>query len=114
MKGKIPMKLLEITINELLDETDKFKKQKQRLIAISATSLEDTLQLSYSFDKDGENTTLRLNLDKDTEIPSITSLYPYAFLYENEIKELFNANISGINLDFGGTLYKVTEKGAFA
>ncbi|MDR0983813.1 MAG: NADH-quinone oxidoreductase subunit C [Ruminococcus sp.] len=108
------MNLLKTEITELLDETDRMKKEGQRLIAISAASVDDKTELSYSFDKDGENTTLRLSLDKDTEIPSITTLYPYAFLYENEIKELFKANVTGINLDFGGTLYKVTEKGAFA
>jgi Respiratory-chain NADH dehydrogenase, 30 Kd subunit. len=97
----------------LLSEVLKLKDTGYRLVAITCTNKED-LELSYSFDKDYELITLRINTDSKTEISSISSLYPYSFLYENEIKELFGANIVHINLDFNDTLYKIPVKTPFA
>ena len=45
---------------------------------------------------------LRLEVPRDAEVPSITGIYLCAFLVENEIKELFGLNITGIAIDFEG------------
>lgn len=102
----------EITANELLNEVLILKNDGYRLVAITCTGKEG-LELSYSFDKDYNLLSLRINTDKETEISSISVMYPYAFLYENEIKELFGANIKNINLDFDNTLYKIPVRTPF-
>jgi ech hydrogenase subunit D len=49
----------------------------------------------------------------DTEIPSITKIYPCAFLYENEMHDLFGIRIKDINIDYKGTLYKLARPKPF-
>lgn len=95
--------------NELIAETLQLKTDSYRLVAISCSSKED-LELSYSFDKEYDFINLRINTDTETEISSISSLYSYAFLYENEIKELFGADIKNISIDFNNNLYKIPVK----
>lgn len=101
-----------ISNNELLGETLKLKNDGYRMVAITCT-VKDGLELSYSFDKDYDLVNLRLNFQPEDEVQSITSLYPFAFLYENEIKELFGANIINISLDFKDNLYKKSVKTPF-
>jgi ech hydrogenase subunit D len=102
----------EIAVNDLLAEVLSLKNDGYRLVAITCTS-KGGLELSYSFDKAYELVNLRIMADTETEISSISVMYPYAFLYENEIKELFGANIKNITLDFNNTLYKIPVKTPF-
>jgi ech hydrogenase subunit D len=108
--GQLTMK--EITVSDLLTEVLTLKNEGYRLVAITCTA-KDGLEFSYSFDKDYELVSLRFVTDTATEISSISVMYPYAFLYENEIKELFGANIKNITLDFNNTLYKIPVKTPF-
>lgn len=101
-----------ISSNELLTETLEFKNAGYRLVAISCTN-KDGIELSYSFDKDYDFINLRINIDYDAEIDSVSCMYPYAFLYENEIKELFGVKIKNISLDFNDKLYRISVKTPF-
>lgn len=51
-----------------------------------------------------------MNVPDGTPVPSITELYPAAFVFENETHDLFGIEIYGINLDFQGEFYKVSQK----
>lgn len=104
--------IIKISSSELLSETIKLKNNGYRLVAISCTS-KDNIEVSYSFDKDYDFINLRLILEEDVEIESISLIYPYAFLYENEIKELFGVKINNIALDYKDTLYKIAVKTPF-
>ncbi|MEI7884443.1 MAG: NADH-quinone oxidoreductase subunit C [Clostridia bacterium] len=105
-------KLDIISPNELLDNTMRLKNAGYRLVAISCT-FKNGIELTYSFDESFELLNLRLNIDADVEIESISCIYPYAFLYENEIKELFGVNIQNISVDFNNNLYKIAVKTPF-
>ncbi len=109
MAGEI---LKEISAGDLLAETLKLKHAGYRLVAITCTN-KDGMELSYSFDLDYEFLNLRIITDTETELPSISIIYPYSFLYENEIKELFGVKITGITPDFNDTLYKIPVKTPF-
>jgi len=104
--------LREISPIDLLTEIMKIKNDGYRLVAISCTN-KDGMELTYSFDKDYELLNIRLKTDTHTELPSISILYPYSFLYENEIKELFGVKITGIMPDFNDNLYKIPVKTPF-
>lgn len=108
----INQQIKTIQPNELLTATVHLKNEGYRLAAITCTSKEG-LELSYSFDKEYDFLNLRFITDTKTEIDSISSLYSYAFLYENEIKELFGANIKDISIDFNNKLYKIPVKTPF-
>lgn len=96
-----------ISPNDLLSKIFKMKNDGYRLVAISCTN-KDGIEMTYSFDKEYDFVNLRLNIDYDTKIKSISSVYPYSFLYENEIKELFGVNIEDISLDFDNNLYRIS------
>ncbi len=102
----------EITAGDLLTEALTLKNEGYRLVAITCTNKEG-LELSYSFDKEYELLTLRFITDDESEVSSISIIYPYSFLYENEIKELFGVKIKNINLDFNNTLYKIPVQTPF-
>ncbi|CUX57500.1 Respiratory-chain NADH dehydrogenase, 30 Kd subunit [Clostridium sp. C105KSO15] len=104
--------LKEISANDLLAETLKIKNDGYRLVAVTCTN-KDGMELTYSFDKDHELLNLRILTDTETELPSISIIYPYSFLYENEIKELFGVKIIGITPDFNDSLYKIPVKTPF-
>lgn len=102
----------EISSVDLLSETVRLRSNEYRLVAITCTN-KDGMELSYSFDKDYELITLRFITNTEEEIESISMIYPYSFLYENEIKELFGVKIKDITLDFNNNLYQIAEKTPF-
>ncbi len=107
--------LVEITPDQLLGEVMARKNQGLRLSQICCAYSNDKLELSYSFANDDTNeyTNLRLVIDKETEVCSITEFYPYAFLYENEMKELFGVKIQMINVDYNQKLYRLNDETPF-
>ncbi len=116
MEIKNPAQVLkEITPDQLLGEVMALKNQGLRLSQICCAYSEEKLHVSYSFANDDTNEylNLRLVIDKDTEVCSITEFYPYAFLYENEMKELFGVNVQMINLDYDNKLYRISEEAPF-
>ena len=98
--------------SELLGECLALKNEDYRLVAITCT-YKNGAELSYSFDKNYDLLSLRLNIEDDVEIDSISCIYPISFLYENEIKELFGVKIKNISLDFDDKLYKIAAKTPF-
>ena len=105
----------EITPEELLGNVMAMKKNGLRLSQICSAYSNEKLELSYSFADDNtyDYINLRIVIDKDTEVCSITEIYPYAFLYENEMKELFGVNIMMMNMDYNSKLYRLHDKAPF-
>ena len=101
--------------DNILEHVMVLKKQGLRLSQICSAYCNDKIELSYSFANDDTNeyTIVRLVIDKDEEVCSITELYPYAFLYENELKELFGVKIMLINMDYEQKLYRLKEEAPF-
>ncbi|MDR3072577.1 MAG: NADH-quinone oxidoreductase subunit C [Clostridiales Family XIII bacterium] len=89
------------------------KSEGWRLCQMHA-AYSDRLFLIYSFVRDQEMENLRIYPEEGVPVESITGIYPYAFLYENEIKELFGVQIANISLDFQGTFYKIAKPTPFA
>lgn len=107
--------LIEIESDRILDTVMEMKNKGLRLSQACAAYVNDKYELSYSFANEDtyEYTTLRAVIDKETEVCSITEFYPYAFLYENEMKELFGVNIRMINLDYDNKLYRIQTETPF-
>ena len=98
-----------VTRDLLLRMVRALHERKYRLVQISATRLPEILELTYSFDKNGILMNLRLSLPpQGPRVPSITSIYWCAFLYENELHDLFNLQVDGLAVDFHGHLYQTT------
>jgi ech hydrogenase subunit D len=98
-----------VTIDALLDKVRAMRQQAFRLVQISATRFPDQVELTYSFDLDGRLASLRVSLPPmETRVPSISSIYGCAILYENEIHDLFDVKVEGMTVDFHGNLYKTS------
>lgn len=104
---------MEISAGELQEKVESYCREGYRLVQICCLKEPqgdvpaDHLEMHYTFDKDYELVDLKFNIAEGDEVSSITAVYPYAYLYENEIHDLFGVSIMGINIDFQGNLYKV-------
>jgi ech hydrogenase subunit D len=103
-----------ITVDELQARTTRFFEEGYRLVQIGCTRVNGTFEINYSFDKDYRFETLRVVLQEGGTLPSISAVYFGAFIYENEIHDLFGINVTGMNIDFKGTLYRTTVKYPFS
>jgi len=106
-------KRIDIEAEELLKHVEEMKENGFRLVQISCTRLEDIFELNYSFDKDYDFTNIKFNITSEVEIPSISFIYQPAFLYENEMHDLFGIKINNISIDYNGGLYKMSVKTPF-
>ena len=102
-----------ISADELLTKCQKLKNEDYHIVQICAVRTHDGYELTYSFALGYEMVNLRLVITVDEEVMSISSIFSPAFLYENEILELFGVKIQMINLDYKGNLYRIAAKTPF-
>ena len=103
-----------IPIAALLDKAGAMRKEGYRLVQIGATRLPEHVELTYSFDRDLRLANLRLQVPAaEARVPSISSVFWCAFLYENELHDLFNLQVEGMAVDFHGHLYETSVKFPF-
>lgn len=82
-----------------------------RYVQTLAVNTEQGVDLIYSYMKDGvlDNKVIR-DVPRDAVVPSITDLFLEAFVFENEIHDLFGVAFSDIAIDFGGNFYQLSVK----
>jgi ech hydrogenase subunit D len=106
-----PLKV--IGVDALLGGVQEMLSAGYRLVAISCAKVEEQYEISYSFGHDLLFTTLRIVISGDQEVPSISSMYWGAFIYENEMHDLFGIPVKGMNIDFKGTLIRTAKQYPF-
>ena len=105
-----PKNVIEIIdYNDIVEVAIAMKHSGYRLSQACAAYIDDKFELSYSFADDVNYAykSLRLVIDTDTEVPSITEVVPSAVFYENEMKEIFGVRINMISLDYNNKLYRI-------
>jgi ech hydrogenase subunit D len=107
MSEKEVMSVESIAIERFLREVDILRISGWRLIQILGVSYPGSCELNYSFGLELAMRTLRFSVAEGDEVPSITALYPAAFLYENEIRDLFGVRIERIGADWEGKVFDV-------
>jgi len=107
--------LLPVTPEQLTEEVRKRLAEGWRLVQIGATTLGELIEVNYSFDRDYAFQNLRVQISATAaHLPSVSGIYWSAFLYENEIHDLFGITFEGLVLDFKGELYKTSVPTPFA
>lgn len=106
-------RLIVTTPEELIHGIYLMKREGYRLVQISCTRVAEGFELNYTFDLNLEFVNYRVILDVEDEIVSISRIFSSAFLYENELKDLFGVKISGITIDYEGALYRMAQKTPF-
>jgi ech hydrogenase subunit D len=109
-----PQEIIPIQKDALLGAVSDLFAQGYRMVQIGCTTLEHAYELNYSFDKDYHFKNLRVHAQRDDEIQSISVIYPNAFLYENEIHDLFGIAIKNMSVDYKGALYRTAMKTPFS
>jgi ech hydrogenase subunit D len=113
-----PQTIEEIPLASLLERVQRMHTEGWRLVQASCTRLVADQEVNYSFDRDGQSLdardapalhgmhTLRVRLPMTSPVlPSISSFYWSAFLYENEMHDLFGITVNGMAIDFKGHFY---------
>jgi ech hydrogenase subunit D len=109
-----PQEIIPIEKDALLGAVSDLFAQGYRMVQIGCTTLENAYELNYSFDKDYLFINLRVTAKPEDEIQSISVIYPNAFLYENEIHDLFGIKIKNMSVDYKGAFYRTTIKVPFS
>jgi ech hydrogenase subunit D len=100
--------------SQLVAKAGELKDSGHRLVHISATTLAESFEITYSFEKEQKLVNLRLTTPRsDNVVPSITGVYFGAFTYENELQDLFGLKVTDLKLDFGGKFYTLAKKTPF-
>lgn len=108
-------RIIPLTQAELLPLIQQCRGQKYRLVQMHATTLtEGQVEINYSLELSGSLDTLRLTIKLSDMLPSISTYYPGAAFYENEIHDLFGVSFSAMNLDYQGNFYRIAQKTPFA
>ena len=103
-----------IPVSDLVERVRRCAAEGWRLVQINATTLAHRFEVNYSFDRDYVLLTLRIELSlEQPAVPSVSGVYLSAFLYENEIHDLWGIQINGIAVDYKGTFYRTTVKMPF-
>lgn len=107
--------IIEIQKSELLEKVIEMKKKGYRVSQICASWIDKKYEILYSFadDETYDYFSLRVVVEKDEEVPSITEIIPMAVFYENEMKEMFGVNVAMINEDLHNRLYRIDTETPF-
>ena len=105
--------IIPIDVGKLIGSVEQFKNEGYRLVQIGCTKVKDLFEINYSFDKNFTFKNLRITVTSETEVPSISGMYWGAFVYENEMHDLFGILVRGMNIDFKGTFIRTAIKHPF-
>lgn len=96
---------------DLLGKAAQYKKDGYRMVQILCTRVPEGYELTYSFDKDYVMENLRVVVPLVGSVMSVTSQYWYAFVWENEIHDLFGLNVEFIapEVDYGGKFFHLAK-----
>ena len=101
-----PQEMVPVEKCDLVGIVAELFAEGYRLVQVGCTTLAGAYELTYSFDREYRFRNLRFTVAQDEDVPSISVIYPNAFLYENEIHDLFGVVITHIAVDYRGTLYR--------
>ena len=106
---------ISVTPSEIVQRAGEYAKDEYRLIQMCCTKTPTEMDVIYTFEKlNLECQNLKMPVNIGDTIPSISGVFFPAFLYENEIHDLYGVNYSGMAVDFNGTFYETSVKQAFS
>jgi len=114
MSGTLSHVVSTIEASSLLSEVDVLRATGWRIVQVLGVAVQDGTEITYTFGKELEMRSLRIAAPAGSAVPSITALYPGAFLYENEIRDLYGARIERIRADWEGKVLDVAGEKPFA
>lgn len=97
-----------VAVGDLTAKVKAKRDQGCRLVQIGATHLKEKIEINYSFDLNGKYSILRVEAPAlDPKLPSVSHIYWCAFIYENEMHDLFGIQVDNMAVDFKGKFYQM-------
>lgn len=105
-------KLIEIQPLELTKYATEMLAKGARLGQIMCSAVEGAYELTYNFDVNRNLESLRVVVLLGEKLMSITHSYLYAFIWENEIHDLFGLEFENMvpELDYHGNFFRMEKK----
>lgn len=89
---------------------EKLKGEGYRLVQLCGVTKEGHTEVLYSFDKDFKLRNYKVDVPFGTQVKSITPWYWSAFVYENEVHDLFDVEFTDSKLDYKGNFFRMSAK----
>ena len=100
-----------IALVDLHDEAARRKVAGWRFVEMHGVRVDAGNDLYYAFMKDGMLDNVKVeSVPHEAPVPSVTDVFLGAFVFENETRELFQANIQDIAIDYDGDMYTLAEQ----
>lgn len=98
---------------EILDRAKEKKSGGWRLMELHANRpyKDNKLELVYSYchDTGHQIELLTTYIEPDQAVESVSHVFPCAFVFENEMHDLFGVQVNNLLLDYQGQFYRVLE-----
>lgn len=109
-----PQPIEALSPAELPARAATFRDGAWRLMQMCCTVTGADFEMLYSFARGNALQGFRVVVPRrGATLPSITDAFLCAFIYENEIHDLFGITFTGLKLDFGGNFLKARFKNPF-
>ncbi len=95
---------------DILANAERMHSEGYRLVQICGITKDDHTELLYSFDLDHELENFKVDVPFGEPVSSITPEYWAAFVYENEIHDLFDVEFTDSKLDYKGNFFRISAK----
>ena len=89
---------------------EKLKTEGYRLVQLCGVTKEGHTEILYSFDKDFCLRNLKVDVPFGQTVGSITPWYWAAFVYENEVHDLFDVEFTDSKLDYKGNFFRMSVR----
>jgi ech hydrogenase subunit D len=103
-----------IELGHLIGRVEQFRQEGYRLVQVNCTKIDSLFEINYSFDSNYQFRNIRITITPDTEVPSISGIFWGAFVYENEMHDLYGIGVRGMNIDYKGNLIRTAVKYPFS
>ena len=103
-------RFIEIGCDDILGTAETLHSDGYRMVQICGVTKKGRTELVYSFDKEHEMVCYRTEVPFGTAVKSITPEYWAAFVYENEIHDLFGVEFEDSRLDYKGNFFRMSAK----
>ena len=100
----------ELDAGDVLPKAEELRKEGYRMVQICGTTCTGETELLYSFDRDHVLLNYKVRVPFGTPVRSITPVYWAAFVYENEVHDLFDVEFEDSLLDYKGNFFRVSGK----
>jgi Ni,Fe-hydrogenase III component G len=97
--------LVIVDKDDIREAVNNKKLYGHRFVAATCEKEGENYEITYHFDLNYDMSHIRILVNKDDVIKSVSSIYPSALLIENEYKDLYGFEFEGLLIDYKGNLF---------